>query len=73
MRPLFKQGLLVFGSIYIFNVATSGLIIAVLLGFAIVSIYFYSTRIVDSGLAEVFVAVKGTMKCSRTLRSYNRV
>ena len=28
---------------------------------AIVSIYFYSTRIVDSGLAEVFVAVKGTM------------
>ena len=55
-------GLLVAGaSIGAYFVATSGLIIAVLLGFAIVSIYFYSTRIVDSGLAEVFVAVKGTM------------
>ncbi len=38
-----------------------GLIIAVLLGFAVLSIYFYSTKIVDSGLAEVFVAIKGTM------------
>ena len=48
-------GLLVAGaSIGAYFVATSGLIIAVLLGFAIVSIYFYSTRIVDSGLAEVF-------------------
>ncbi|MEK6866665.1 MAG: prenyltransferase, partial [Thermoproteota archaeon] len=28
---------------------------------AILSIYFYSTKIVDSGLAEFFVAVKGTM------------
>ena len=42
-------------------VITVGWIIAVLLGFAIISIYFYSTRIVDSGLAEVFVAIKGTM------------
>ena len=55
-------GLLVAGaSIGAYFVATSGLTIAVLLGFAIISIYFYSTRIVDSGLAEVFVAVKGTM------------
>ena len=55
-------GLLVAGaSVGAYFVATSGLTIAVLLGFAIVSIYFYSTRIVDSGLAEVFVAVKGTM------------
>jgi len=38
-----------------------GVIIAVLLGFAILSIYFYSTKIVDAGLAEVFVAIKGTM------------
>jgi len=29
------------------------------LGFAIFSIYFYSTKIVDSGLAEFFVALKG--------------
>jgi len=31
------------------------------LAFAILSIYFYSTKIVNSGLAELFVAVKGTM------------
>ncbi len=42
-------------------VIIDGIIIAVLLGFAILSIYFYSTKIVDSGLAEVFVGIKGTM------------
>jgi 1,4-dihydroxy-2-naphthoate octaprenyltransferase len=42
-------------------VIINGIIIAVLLGFAILSIYFYSTKIVDSGLAEVFVGIKGTM------------
>ena len=42
-------------------VTTNGIIIAVILGFAVLSIYFYSTKIVDSGLAEFFVAVKGTM------------
>ena len=39
----------------------NGITIAIILAFAIISIYFYSTRIVDSGLGEVFVAVKGTM------------
>jgi 1,4-dihydroxy-2-naphthoate octaprenyltransferase len=38
-----------------------GVTIAIILGFAVISIYFYSTRIVDSGLGEVFVAIKGTM------------
>ncbi len=38
-----------------------GWIIAAILGFAAASIWFYSTRIVDSGLAEVFVAAKGAM------------
>ena len=38
-----------------------GVTIAIILGFAIISIYFYSTRIVDSGLGEVFVAIKGAM------------
>ena len=38
-----------------------GVIIAILLAFAVLSIYFYSTKIVDSGLAEFFVAVKGTV------------
>ena len=41
-------------------VVTDGFVIAVLLIFAVVSIYFYSTKIVDSGLAEIFVAIKGT-------------
>jgi 1,4-dihydroxy-2-naphthoate octaprenyltransferase len=49
------------GTIGAYFVFTNGLIIAVILGFAILSIYFYSTKIVDSGLAEFFVAVKGTM------------
>ena len=42
-------------------VITDGITIAVILGFAILSIYFYSTKIVDSGLGEFFVAVKGSM------------
>ena len=42
-------------------VITDGITIAVILGFAILSIYFYSTKIVDSGLGEFFVAVKGAM------------
>ncbi len=42
-------------------VITDGITIAIILGFAIASIYFYSTKIVDSGLGEFFVAVKGSM------------
>lgn len=42
-------------------VVTHGIIIAAILGFAVLSIYFYSTKIVDSGLGEFFVAVKGCM------------
>ena len=55
-------GFLILGSaIGFYFVITDGIIIAVILSFAILSIYFYSTKIVDSGLAEFFVAVKGTM------------
>lgn len=46
------------GGFFIFE---KGITIAIILGFAIISIYFYSTRIVDSGLGEVFVAIKGAM------------
>ena len=53
--------LIIGGLIGTFFVFTDGLIIAVILAFAILSIYFYSTKIVDSGLAELFVVVKGTM------------
>ena len=42
-------------------VMTHGILIAIILGFAILSIYFYSTKIVDSGLGEFFGAVKGSM------------
>ena len=53
---------LVIGSIIgAYFVITDGIIVAVILGFAILSIYFYSTKIVDSGLGEFFVAVKGSM------------
>ena len=46
------------GTYFVF---TDGITIAVILGFAILSIYFYSTKIVDSGLGEFFVAVKGSL------------
>ena len=46
------------GGYFIF---VNGITIAIILAFAIISIYFYSTRIVDSGLGEVFVAIKGAM------------
>jgi 1,4-dihydroxy-2-naphthoate octaprenyltransferase len=46
------------GTYFIFE---RGITIAVILAFAIISIYFYSTRIVDSGLGEIFVTIKGTM------------
>ncbi|HJU13058.1 MAG TPA: prenyltransferase [Candidatus Nitrosotalea sp.] len=48
----------IIGAFFIYE---RGITIAIILGFAIISIYFYSTRIVDSGLGEVFVAIKGAM------------
>ncbi len=42
-------------------IITDGIVIGIILGFAILSIYFYSTKIVDSGLGEFFVAVKGSL------------
>jgi 1,4-dihydroxy-2-naphthoate octaprenyltransferase len=55
-------GFLILGSLIGFYfVLADGIIIAAILGFAIISIYFYSTKIVDSGLAEFFVAIKGMM------------
>ena len=46
------------GGYFIFE---KGITIAVILAFAIISIYFYSTKIVNSGLGEIFVAIKGSM------------
>jgi 1,4-dihydroxy-2-naphthoate octaprenyltransferase len=53
--------LIIGSSVGAFFIFERGITIAVILGFAIVSIYFYSTRIVDSGLGEIFVAIKGSM------------
>ena len=44
------------GSYYTY---THGAVVGVILGFAVLSIYFYSTRIVDWGLGETFVGIKG--------------
>jgi 1,4-dihydroxy-2-naphthoate octaprenyltransferase len=63
-KSVYRVGIifLVIGSIIgAYFVYTDGIIIAIILGFAIISIYFYSTKIVDSGLGEFFVAVKGGM------------
>ena len=38
-----------------------GWVVAAILGFAAASVWFYSTRIVDSGLAEALVAAKGAL------------
>lgn len=46
------------GSYYIY---THGIVIGIILACAVLSIYFYSTRIVDSGLGEIFVGIKGSM------------
>lgn len=55
-------GFLIIGTIIGgYFVVIDGITIAIILGFAILSIYFYSTKIVDSGLGEFFVAVKGSM------------
>ena len=45
----------------VYFVITDGIIIGIILAFAVVSIYFYSTKIVNWGLAEVFVSIKGTL------------
>ena len=63
-KQVYRAGLilLIGGSLIgAFFIYERGITIALILGFAIVSIYFYSTRIVDSGLGEVFVTIKGAM------------
>jgi 1,4-dihydroxy-2-naphthoate octaprenyltransferase len=48
-------------SVGAFFVVVRGVTIALILGFAVVAIYFYSTSIVNAGLGELFVLVKGAM------------
>ena len=55
-------GFLILGAIIgIYFVMIFGITIGLILGFAILSVYFYSTKIVNWGLAEVFVTIKGTL------------
>jgi 1,4-dihydroxy-2-naphthoate polyprenyltransferase len=49
------------GLIGLYFVTIKGIIILILLIFAIISIYFYSINIVNAGLGELFVAIKGCM------------
>ena len=63
-RAIYLAGIvfLILGaSIGAYFVAIRGITIAVILGFAVVAIYFYSTSIVNAGLGELFVAIKGAM------------
>jgi len=53
--------LIIGAAIGIYFVATDGIVIGIILAFAVLSIYFYSTKIVNWGLAEVFVGIKGSM------------
>jgi 1,4-dihydroxy-2-naphthoate polyprenyltransferase len=63
-KQVYRAGLgfLIVGAVMgSYFVIIDGVIIGLLLAFAVISIYFYSTKIVDSGLSEIFVAIKGTM------------
>lgn len=63
-RTVYIAGLvfLILGaSIGTYFIAIRGVTIAIILGFAVIAIYFYSTTIVNAGLGELFVAIKGAM------------
>jgi 1,4-dihydroxy-2-naphthoate polyprenyltransferase len=63
-RTVYIAGLvfLILGaSIGAYFILVRGVAIAIILGFAVIAIYFYSTRIVNAGLGELFVAIKGAM------------
>jgi 1,4-dihydroxy-2-naphthoate octaprenyltransferase len=69
-RAMYLAGIifLILGaSIGMYFVAIRGITIAAILGFAVVAIYFYSTSIVNAGLGELFVAIKGAMIVLGTL------
>ncbi|MGI0036877.1 MAG: prenyltransferase [Nitrososphaera sp.] len=69
-RAVYSAGIvfLILGAaIGTYFVVTKGITIAIILGFAVAAIYFYSTSIVNSGLGELFVAIKGTMIVLGTL------
>lgn len=75
-RAVYLAGIifLILGALIgVYFVALRGITIAVILGFAVVAIYFYSTTIVNAGLGELFVAIKGAMIVLGTLYVQNAV
>ncbi len=75
-RTVYIAGLifLVLGaSIGAYFIMIRGIAIAIILGFAITAIYFYSTKIVNAGLGELFVAIKGAMIVLGSLYVQNAV
>jgi 1,4-dihydroxy-2-naphthoate polyprenyltransferase len=63
-RAVYSAGIvfLILGAaIGTYFVVTKGFTVAIILGFAVAAIYFYSTSIVNAGLGELFVAIKGAM------------
>lgn len=63
-RSVYSAGLilLLLGTLLgMYFVVIKGITIALLLGFAVLAVYFYSTSIVNFGLGEAFVAIKGTL------------
>src|ERR1043165_5946334 len=63
-KLIYMAGIIFFilgGLVGLYFVTIKGIIILILLTFAIISIYFYSTNIVNAGLGEIFVAIKGCM------------
>lgn len=63
-RDVYRAGMLmlIIGSLIgLYFVIVKGVVIAIILAFAIISIYFYSNRVVNLGLGELFVAIKGSM------------
>ncbi len=63
-EQVFRAGfvfLILGSSIGVYFILIYGVVIASILAFAILSIYFYSTKIVNFGLGEVFVTLKGTL------------
>lgn len=63
-RSVYRAGVLflIAGALIgIFFTITTGLIVGVILLFAVLSTYFYSTKVVSSGLGEIFLVIKGTL------------
>jgi 1,4-dihydroxy-2-naphthoate polyprenyltransferase len=75
-RTVYIAGLvfLILGaSIGTYFIMIRGVTIAIILGFAVTAIYFYSTKIVNAGLGELFVAIKGAMIVLGSLYVQNAV